>query len=139
MLIKRTAIACILTLVLLTLLTACGGNSTNSTSQQAADQQSAGQAAAPAQTLPKADPKATVDSLLGNWTDINSPDRFANITKTDNGYQYQDNEGTYPATFKDGVLKVQVSDTDTADTYIDTKSGHLFAVYQGSPSEFKKK
>lgn len=133
MLFKKVSIACILTLLLIAVVTACGGNSTTSSSQLVTDTQTAEQAP------PKADPNATVDSLLGSWTDVNSSDRFANITKTDNAFEYQDNEGTYPATFKDGVLKVQVSSTDTADVYIDAKSGHMFAIYQGSPSEFKKK
>lgn len=154
MLIKKTLIACILAVVLLTVLTACGGNSTTSSSQQATDQQATDQQAADQQTtdqttgyiaptfkaLPTEDPKATVDSLLGSWTGVSSSDRFANITKTDNGYQYQDNDNTYQGTFIDGILKVQVvSPTDTADVFIDVNTGHMFTVYQGDSTEFKKK
>jgi len=133
MLFKKVSIACIFTLLLIAVVTACGGNSTDSSNQLVSDTQTY------EQDLPKADPNATVDSLLGSWTDINSSDRFTNITKTDNEIQYQDNEATYPATFKDGVLKVQVSSTDNADVYFDATSGHMFAIYQGNPSEFEKK
>jgi hypothetical protein len=147
----------ILVTALLAALSACGNNK-NATDQQsdsqqqtAATQQSdaaqsstqagTGQQAIVTESMQTADPKASVDDLIGSWTDINSPDRFAKITKTDTGYQYEDNEGKYPATYKDGVLKVKVSDndTDTADIYIDKNTGHMISTYQDNISEYSKK
>lgn len=89
--------------------------------------------------LPVPDTKETVKNLLGKWIDINYDSRFINITETETGYQYEDNEGIYAATFKDGVLKVKVSDTDTAQVYFNKDSGELFSVYQTQSSVYKKK
>jgi hypothetical protein len=96
------------------------------------------EAATAEEVIPTADPSESIDSLLGTWTDVNSVDRFAEITKTDTGYLYKDNEGTYPATFKDGKLTLQLSDTETAEVSYDIKTGHMFSIYQDSPTEFKK-
>jgi hypothetical protein len=136
----------ILVFVLSTIITACGSNEASSSQQQSEAVQSSIQAetdqvAAASEVIPTADSKASVDNLLGSWTDINSPDSFANIIKTDTGYQFQDNDGKYPAEFIDGVLKVKVSDneTDTADVYIDVNTSHMLVDYQGSTSEYSKK
>lgn len=80
-----------------------------------------------------------VDEIVGEWVDVNAPDRFAKITLDGTAYIYEDNEGKYPATFESGVLKLKVSDTDTADVYIDPASGHLMMVYLDNISEFNKK
>lgn len=154
---KKMLIVYILMFVLLAGITACGNNNAITSDQQssgqaevpaATDQQSSDQAEVPAATdqqatvqgaIPTADTKASVDVLIGSWSDISSPERFANITRIDSGYQYEDNEGKYPGTFKDGVLTLNVSDTDTADVYIDPTTGHMFLVYQDNISEFEKK
>jgi hypothetical protein len=142
-------------------LTACGGSdSADSTAEYSSTDWSASpseslstaEAAVQAQTnqeatveaaLPAADTeKANDENLLGTWTDVNAPDRYVKISKTDTGYEYEDNEGKYPATLVDGVLKVQVSEsdaTDTADAYIENESGHLLSVYQDNQAEFMKK
>lgn len=139
----------LLIFALLTSLTACGGKTTDPSGQQASSQQTADQQeadqqatdlqAAAEQVVPAADPTASVNDLIGSWTDISSTDRFANITNADTEYQYEDNDGKYSATFKDGVLKVKVSDSETADVYLDEKTGHMLVVYQGEPAEFSKK
>lgn len=149
---SKILVILILVFALPALITACGSNITSSSGQQAdAQQQSESvqssikteteQVTVESEVIPIADPKASVDSLIGSWTDINSPDCFASITKTDTGYEYADNEGKYPATFKDGVLKVKVSDSDsdTADIYIDANTGHMLSDYQGNTSEYSKK
>lgn len=143
---KRPKIFAVLILVftLLAGMTACENNNTASSGQQADVQQTVEQTAAPEpataeEDFPVADPKANVDALIGSWKDISAADSFANITKTETGYQYEDNDGTYPATFEDGVLKVKVSDTDTADVYIDPGTGHLFIAFQGDLMEYVKK
>lgn len=139
-------ILAILALVFLifTLLTACGGGSGDSQSQtgQSVD---ANASSAPAQTetvqasLPQADTSASADSLVASWKQVGSPDKFVNITKTDSGYQYEDNDGKYPATFKDGKLEVKATDTDMAEAYIDSATGHLVVVFQGGMTEYEKK
>jgi hypothetical protein len=152
----RNLLAIMLVLVMLVFLSACGGSgATNETVGTGTNQDSVETTAAAdsagnaAQTeavtavasdgLPTADSKATVDSLLGSWVDIDSAEKFANITKTDSGYQYEDNDATYEATFADGVLTVKVSDTDSAQVYLDSKSGNMIATYQDGYQKFKKK
>lgn len=120
---------------------ACGGGEANSTesldtqtSQQAETEETVVE-----ETMPTADPNAAVDALIGSWVDISDETRFANITKADTDYQYEDNEGQYPATFENGSLKIKASDTDTAESFIDAKTGNMLMIYQGSIWEFKKK
>ena len=147
--IKKIALLGILVLVLFFSMTACGNGTDSAKDQQTADQQTADQQAtdqqgtelqeSAVQIIPQADSSSTVDGLVGSWIDISDSNNFANIAKTDTGYQYEDNEGKYSATFKDGVMKVQVSDSETANAYIDPKSGHMFLVYQDNTTEFKKK
>jgi hypothetical protein len=148
------SIVYILLLVLLTCITACGNNTSGFPDQQVSGQKldvqektntesdtqvGTGQGDVVQGELPAADTKASVDGLIGSWTGIDSADRFVNITKTDTGYQYEDNEGKYPAEYKDGTLKIKISDSDTADVYIDAESGHMLSVYQDNLSEYKKK
>lgn len=136
-------------------LCACGSKTDAVTDSKTADEAQAAkqaeeQAVIQAQTnqqataevvIPTAEADSSVDSLLGNWIDVNSPDRFANITKTESAYQFEDNDGKYTGDFKDGVLKIKVSETDgdTADVYIDAKTGHMFSAYKGDITEFQKK
>ena len=132
----------ILTLVLVVSvigLTACGNSGANATDNSAEK--------ATVEALPSTaqedylglDPKASADGLIGNWVEVNESERFTNITKTETGYEYEDNEGKCSATFADGILKVKVSDSETAEVYIDKETGHLLAIYQGVTSEFSKK
>jgi predicted small secreted protein/predicted small lipoprotein YifL len=135
-------------------LAACGGGPADTAdqsgtgpqdaNQQTADQKASSQATAPEKVIVEqeiAEPDTAVEAsnLVGSWVDVTSPDRFVNITQDGTDYQYEDNEGKLPAVFKDGILKVQVSDTETADVYIDTETGHLFTVYQDNIAEYTKK
>lgn len=148
---KRLFTICVLVIALLVVLCACGSKSdTQAANEAQAASQSEQEAAIQAQTnqqatvevvVPTANAAATVDDLLGSWTDINSPDRFANVTKVESSYQFEDNDGKCLGDFKDGILKIKVSDGDgdTADAYFDAKTGHMFLEYKGDISEFKKK
>lgn len=128
-------------------LAACGGSSNTSASSgettvsadESANATEAAESDVAAVSEPTADIKASVDSVLGNWIEVDTPDRFANITQAGNDYSYEDPEGTYEATFADGVLKVKVTDTDTADVYFDAASGNLIITYQDSLVKLKKK
>jgi hypothetical protein len=120
---------CILIVALLTGMAACGNNAEESFNQQSTDQQA----------LPEPDPNASVDGLLGSWTQLDAEGRFANITKSGTEYQYEDNEGKYTGTYKNGVLQVNVMDSDIADVFVDAKTGRMLLVYQGTVTEFKKK
>ena len=143
--VKKVLIACILALIFTVSLSACGEETTNSskeqtnTTVQAVDELQPDQEVTIEEALPTVNATVAVDNLIGSWIDITSPDRFVKITKLDSDYQYEDNEGKYPATFKDGVLKVKVSESDTADAYIDKDTGHLLSVYQDNISEYNKK
>ena len=86
------------------------------------------------------DTKATVDTILGSWVDVSDSSRFANITKSEDGnYTWEDNEGKYKATFKEGALTINVNDSETATAYYDAKSGQLVCVYGGQETRFTKK
>lgn len=93
------------------------------------------------EALPEVDTSASVDVLVGNWVDISDSTYFANITKDGEVYKYEDNDGKYDATFKDGKLIVPVSDAenDFAEVYVDAGTGHLCVLYQGGIAEFEKK
>lgn len=151
---KRSKILVILILVftLMTGMTACGSNTAGNdttgndtaSGQQADASQTTEQTVTPEeatieQAIPEADPEANADALIGSWKDITAADSFVNITKTEAGYQYEDNDGKCPAAFENGVLKVKASDTDTADIYIDPKTGHMITAYQGGMTEYEKK
>jgi hypothetical protein len=150
---NKMAIACFLMTVLLFSLSACGSDTNTSTTDsqtieeqtststdQAAMATNSDQQAATADQA-TADPKATVDALIGSWVDINTPGAFANITKVDSGCQYEDQDNKYTATFAEGILKVAVSyaPDDVASAFIDAKTGNMILDYQGVRSEFKKK
>jgi hypothetical protein len=81
----------------------------------------------------------TIDNLLGNWVDIKDATRFANITKTDTGYQFEDNDGKYPGQYMEGVLQIKITETDLADIYYDSSNENLVLDYQGDVTKFNKK
>lgn len=125
---------------LLISLSACGSDGTTEQGDSSASQPvTIVQPDTVEQAVQQVDAFASADKLIGSWTDINSPDRFANITQVDSGYQYEDNEGKYPSTYENGKLIIKLSDTDKAEAYIDGKTGHLLSVYQDNISEYQKK
>ena len=142
---RRVLAVCIAVFVLLIGFSACGSNTGDSLDQssnlqQAEDKKAeAPQQATVEQAVETPDTAATVDSLIGSWIDIASEDRFVNITKNGAEYEYEDNEGKLPATFQDGALKLKVSDTETADVFINPENGYLTLVYLDNISEYKKK
>lgn len=135
---NKFLVVCILIFVLLTSLAACGSSSSDSSTEVSTVAEAA-QPGTAETVIPTADAAATVDGLIASWQDINSADRFANITKVGDAYQYEDNDGKYTGTFSAGKLVVTVSETETADVFVDSKTGHMFLIYQGTPTEFKKK
>ena len=116
-----------------------GTTATSGTATEAATTVQTVEQMASEQVAEEADTSMKADDLVGNWVDVNDSTRFANIVKDGENYSYEDNDGKYPATFKDGVLKVEVAANDFADVYIDTVSGHLMLVYQDNVAEFAKK
>jgi len=112
----RNLVILVIVMALVSLLTACGGGSTSKTTGETA--------------VAMPDTSLTDQSVLGNWQGIVSSNRIVKITKTDSGYLYADNEGSYPSTFKDGVLSVQVGPGDAAQAYYDAKAKHLVVIYQ---------
>ena len=122
-------------------MTACNGNV--SANGEAVVEESAAppQAATVEEALPEVDTNSDVNVLIGSWKGVSDTTLYANITKTDTAYQYEDNDGKYTATFENGKLKVPVSDdaADFAEVYVDADTGHLYVLYQGGLSEFEKK
>lgn len=126
-------------------LMGCGGSSDDA-SVPATIEEATGPAeaqtivqAATQQIAESVDTKSSVDVILGSWVNIAAADQFANITKEGDKYQYEDNDGKYPAEFVDGILKVKVDDTTTADVYVDVDTGNLKLSFGDNVSEFKKK
>jgi len=120
-------------------LAACGNTdsssstTTISTIEQKADEEK----------VPEPDTKTFIsaDTLLGEWNDVNDAKRFVEITKDGDNYQYKDNEGTYPGTYKDNVLTIKVSNAknDTAIVFVDAKTNNLVTKYQGNIFKFTRK
>lgn len=139
----KLLVVLVLALTLVSGLAACGGSDSAGKDATAVVEENTAPAepATVEEVLPEVDTGSNVDALVGNWKDVTDPALFANITKTDAAYQYEDNDGKYAATFENGKLKVQVSEdaADLAEVYIDTGTGHLFVLYQGGLSEFEKK
>lgn len=135
----KVLIALVAIFSILLATSACGKKEESTGEQQVSEQTSAPVEATVVEAVPSPDANSTVDALLGSWVDTSDPQRFVDITKTDAGYEYKDNEGSYPATFADGVLKVKATETDTADVYIDAKTGYMVTVMQDDLTEFKKK
>jgi hypothetical protein len=134
----------VLTFTLIALMAACGSQTNTSSDETISDQtadevQAAAQPATVSQAEPEADTKVSVDALIGEWIDITDAANTAKITKIDNGYQFADKDGKYPTTFENGKLKVKVNDTDTAEAYINSESGHLFVVLGEDMWEYSKK
>ncbi len=142
---KKVFTIAVLIVAFIFVLSGCGNDTADSAEQASL----AGETkAAEAETVQQAiteqitevvDTKTNVDELIGSWIDISAADRFVNITKEGTQYQYEDNEGKLPATFEGGILKVKVSDTETADVFIDAESGNLFLAYLDNISEYTKK
>jgi hypothetical protein len=105
------------------------------------DTQAAVEAAATQDSSTVQDSSAATDKLTGEWADINDAARVVKITSNGSEYQYADPDGTYAGTVKDGVLTIQISDAenDTAEVFIDAKTGNLVTNYQGDIYEFTKK
>lgn len=84
---------------------------------------------------------ASDEKLLGEWADINDISRFVIITKSGEQYEYEDVDGKYPGTYKDGILTIQISDAegDTAKVFIDSKTGNMVTDYLGDIYEFSRK
>lgn len=51
-------------------------------------------------------PTDPAEKYIGEWENIKSSSRFAKIYKVGDSYVWEDNEGKYPASFKDRKLKV---------------------------------
>jgi hypothetical protein len=137
---NRLIIALLLAVVLVITFTACGNKDDEGNDEVVEETISATPVPETAeQALPEADTKATVDALLGEWVDIGDATRFAKITKTDSAYEYEDNEGKYPATFEEGMLKVTVGEGMVADVFIQPDTSNMVTKYEDNISEFKKK
>ena len=84
---------------------------------------------------------SSIEKLLGDWTDVNDVSRFVKISENGGQYEYEDLDGKYPGTYKDGILTIKISDAenDTATVFIDVKTGNMVTNYQGDIYEFSRK
>jgi hypothetical protein len=141
--IRRSIFAVVLIIALITLLSACGSSSDSSSSAASEAMKGTGpvaaassQLSAEAMSTPAPDKAENAESLIGKWVQSGDASKFANITKTDSGYQYEDNDGKYTATFKDGALDVAVDTSSTAKVYVDAKTGNLILEYDKTITRF---
>lgn len=144
-------------LIVLTVLSACGSNQNKSTESNGSSNDGSEMNDSVAEnddtgnrteniTLSKPNPNATVDQLLGEWVDIDSPDRWVLISEKPNDmaypYYFEDNEGKYKASFETGELKVVLSqaiDFNYMSVFFDEALGNMVYVYEGEVSKFSKK
>lgn len=146
---KKNLLVVFIVLALIFSLSACGGKDNSSPESLAlseADQQAAAdKLAAEAEKIPEPDTKssstANIDNLLGEWNDVSDSTRFVKVTKEGDLYKYEDNDGSYSGTAKDGVLTIQISDAanDTAMVFMDPETKNLVTNYQGDIYEYSKK
>lgn len=136
--IKQGITLSILVFVLFIGLTACAGGKSKSDEALAPVAVDSSQLSEEAMSTPAPNKDEEADNLIGEWTQVDNEEQFAKITKDSEGYQYEDNDGKYSATFKDGVLIVNVDANSTASVYIDAKTAKLILNYQESITQFNK-
>jgi hypothetical protein len=116
------------------IMVSCGGGSGSSTTVSTTS------VAETTAAVLNIDTASTVDTVVGEWVDVSDSTRFANVTKASDGtVAWEDNEGKYTTTFKDGALTINVSDTETATAFFDAKTSELVCVFGGQETRFKKK
>lgn len=91
-------------------------------------------------TVTNEDKEANIDKFIGNWEDTSDSSRYCIIKKTEIGYSYSDNESTFPAEVKDGVLQINIEvDNAFATGEVDETAGTLTIKYQDTETVFQKK
>lgn len=132
----------VLSMVIVFSISACGGSSEGNQASSESQVQVAEETPF-VDDIPTPDVETvnpiTVDTFIGEWQEGEAQDRLVTISKTDSGFEYKDNEGAYPATFAEGVLKLNVAENDYAKVFIDSKSGKIYLSYQDSLTELIKK
>ena len=78
------------------------------------------------------------DRLVGEWVDVEYPSRYAIVTKRGDAYTWEDNEGKYPAVYKDEMLKISTGFGEAVAFY-DEETGYMILQYMGLESKFKRK
>lgn len=127
---------CALVIVFAIGLAACGSAGTGASNENNDNETTAGVTEF---VVPTPDPSASVDDLIGSWINIDVAERYANISKNDSAYTYEDNEGSYNSVFEGGVLKISVAEGETADAYLDAVNKYLVVTYSGTATIYKKK
>ena len=159
---QKNFLAIVIIFIMIFSLTACGGDNANESAEAAAVSSAAQQEvieelAEKAAEVPMPDTQAaasadaaadvneaessSIEKLLGDWTDVNDVSRFVKITDNGGQYEYEDVDGKYPGTYKDGILTIKITDAenDTATVFIDVKTGNMVTNYQGDIYEFSRK
>lgn len=129
---KPIFLAILITGIFVSGFTGCQNQSTPTTTNDKAAQ------AVVEQKAPLTDSKAKAESFIGEWKNVDDYNQITKITKSGNGYQYEDNDGKYEATFEKGKLKVKISDGDFAEVAMNSETKNMIMTYQGSVVEFKK-
>lgn len=75
------------------------------------------------------------EKFVGEWVCLDDLSASAVIEKTDNGYVWIDEDGRYPARYKDGMLRVDVG-LGEAQAYYDKDSKEMVVGYMGDRYRF---
>lgn len=74
----------------------------------------------------------------GSWVSTEHSSDWANITANGSSYIWEDNEGKYPAEYKDGFLAINTG-FGTALASINKDTGNMEVTFLGDKEVYKKK
>lgn len=78
------------------------------------------------------------NKLVGEWVQVDNDSVWATITKTDDGYLWEEEGGSYPASFADGKLTFNTSIAE-AVAYYDSESNNMIVEFMGHEFRYERK
>jgi len=75
--------------------------------------------------------------FAGSWVNTENPQEWAKITESGSSFVWEDDEGKYPAKYKDDILAIDTG-FGTAFASIN-KDGNMETTFMGSKDTYKKK
>lgn len=77
------------------------------------------------------------NDIIGDWVNIKDNTKFAKIYKSGEAYSYEDSSGKYPATYRDGILKINTGMGEATAVY-DKQAETLVLRYLIAEEKFKR-
>jgi hypothetical protein len=75
--------------------------------------------------------------LVGDWIDITDPTEKVQISKTNNEFTWEDNDGIYPAAYNNGTLTIETG-FGQATAYYDKETRNIVTSFLGKQYRFCK-